>query len=301
MSTQTKTFALEYVKTIGIINNQPTGRGFANPYDVAFALDGRIFVMNRADQGRSKSVRVGVCTLDEQYLNEFGEGFGPGDNQFGLPVAIAFDSEERLHISDEYYHRVKLFDTSGDFLGHWGEHGSGDGQLDGPSGLAIDPDDNVYIVDQHNNRVQKFTRDGDYLLKWGEEGAGDGQFNLPWGVALDSQGDVYVADWRNDRVQKFSAGGGFLTSFGGPGQGDGQFHRPSGVAVDPEGNIYVADWGNQRVQVLGPDRRVAAHAERRVRPIQVGRGLLCAQSRREGHPGHIQPVPRVAAAPPGAV
>ena len=255
MSTQTATINLEYVKTIGIVNNGLNGRGFASPYDTAVSKDGRIFVLNRCDPVRAPAIRVGICNLDEDYLGEFGKGYGTGDEQFIWPVAMAFDSEERLHITDEYNHRITVFDSSGNFLSKWGVFGSGDGELNGPAGIAIDADDNVYVVDQYNSRVQKFNADGQYILGWGQEGSGEGQFNLPWGVTLDSQGSVYVADWRNDRIQKFSPAGEFLASFGGSGEGDGQFSRPSGVAVDPEGYIYVADWGNERVQVLGPDGR----------------------------------------------
>jgi DNA-binding beta-propeller fold protein YncE len=255
VSTQTtaKTVNIDYVKTIGIVNNGDNGRGFANPYDVAISKDGRIFVLNRCDPARARAIRVGICNLDEDYLGEFGNGYGTGDGQFTWPVAMAFDSRERLYITDEFNHRISIFDTSEKFLGKWGQSGSGDGELNGPAGIAIDSDDNVYIVDQNNNRVQKFTSDGNYILQWGEEGNGDGQFNLPWGIALDSQSNVYVADWRNDRIQKFTSDGTFLARFGESGDGDGQFYRPSGVAVDSVGNMYVSDWGNERVQVLGPD------------------------------------------------
>jgi DNA-binding beta-propeller fold protein YncE len=244
---------LNYIKTIGIVNNGYNGRGFANPYDVAVSRDGRIFVLNRCDPARASAIRIGVCTLDEAYLAEFGNGNGDGDGQFRLPVAMAFDSQDRLYVTDEYNQRVSIFDADGHFLGKWGVWGHDDGQFDGPAGIAINAADQVYIADQHNHRIQKYSRDGEFILQWGEEGAGDGRLNMPWGVAVDVQGDVYVADWRNDRLQKFSDDGRHLATFGRPGPGDGQFNRPSGVAVDADGLIYVADWGNERVQVLGPD------------------------------------------------
>jgi DNA-binding beta-propeller fold protein YncE len=254
VSTQTasSTLALEYVKTIGLVTNN-MGRGFVNPYDVAFSKDGRIFVLNHCDSVRQALIRIGICNFDEDYLGEFGKGYGPEEGQFRSPVAMAFDSQDQVYITDELNHRVTIFDSSGNFLSMWGVLGSGDGELNGPAGIAIDADDNVYIVDQHNHRIQKFTTDGKHITQWGEAGNGPAQFNLPWGVAVDFQGNVYVADWRNDRIQKFSPDGEFLAGFGESGEGDGQFYRPSAVAVDREGYIYVADWGNERVQVLGPD------------------------------------------------
>ena len=244
--------SMAYLKTIGIVNNGDNGRGFANPYAVAVSGDGRIFVLNRCDPARAAAIRIGICTLGEEYLGEFGNGFGTGDGQFGLPVAMAFDGQERLYVTDEYLHRVSIFDSSGAFVAKWGNMGSGDGEVNGPAGIAIDADDSVYVADQNNHRIQKFTANGEYVAQWGEKGSGNGQFNLPWGLCA-ADGHVYVADWRNDRIQKFTGDGTFVTSFGSPGDGDGQFSRPSGVALDADGNIYVADWGNERVQVLGAD------------------------------------------------
>lgn len=244
-----KTLTLQYIKTIGLITNQPTGRGFSVPYDVAFSQDERIFVISHAVPSQPH-IRIGICTFDEEFLGDFARGRSSNDGQFLAPVAMAFDSQDRLYVTDEEAHRISVFNSAGKFLGKWGSFGGNAGEFNSPAGIAIDADDNVYIVDTQNNRVQKFTTDGKYLTQWGNGGSGPGQFNLPWGAGVDSQGSVYVADWRNDRIQKFAPDGQFLDSFGELGEGDGQFCRPTGVAVDPEGFIYVADWGNERVQVL---------------------------------------------------
>ena len=143
-----KPLTLRYLKTVGIINNI-SGRGFNNPYDLAVSRDGRIFVANRCgSEERARAVRVGICTLDEEYLHEFGT-YGASDGQMTLPTSIAFDSSDRLHLTDEHLHRVSVFDSSGTYLSRWGEHGSGEGHLDGPSGIAFDSKDNAYVVDQN--------------------------------------------------------------------------------------------------------------------------------------------------------
>ena len=251
--TQSASITLDYVKTIGIVNNGLNGRGYANPYDLAVSRDGRIFVLNRCDPARASAIRVGVCNLDEDYLYEFGDGAGDGDTQFRWPVCIGFDGHEHLYVTDEQNHRVTVFDSDGQFLRKWGTLGSGDGEFNGPAGIAACPDGSICVVDQHNARVQKFAADGSFIGKWGAQGSGPGQFNLPWGAATDARGNIYVADWRNDRIQKFSGDGEFLAAFGSSGYGEGQFQRPTSVAVDDEGFIYVADWGNERVQVLDPE------------------------------------------------
>ena len=255
MSTETaaRPIAVQYVKTIGIVNNGFNGRGFTNPVDTAVSRDGRVFVLNRCDQARATAIRVGICNLDEDYLGEFGDGVGDGDTQFRLVAAMAFDDDDRLHIVDEGANRVTVFDSDGHFLSKWGSRGTKDGEFDGPSGIAFDSGGNCYVSDQHNSRVQKFTGAGEFLAKWGEFGDGPGQFNMPWGIGVDANDNVYVADWRNDRIQKFSSSGEHIASFGGSGEGDGQLSRPSAVALDERGNMYVADWGNERVQVFDPE------------------------------------------------
>ena len=246
------TRSFHYAHSIG--RNEDSGPGFRYPMDLAMGKDGTVYVVNRCREDRPAGVRVTVCTVDEDYLGQFGQ-FGEGDGEFVWPVAIALDSDDNVYVADQWLNRISIYSKGGDFLGKWGEAGSGDGELNQPFGMTFDKEDNLYVVDAHNNRVQKLTKDGRFLAKWGEAGNGPGQFNLPWGIAIDKRGDVYIADWRNDRVQKFTPDGEFLAQFGSSGNGVAEFNRPARVAVDKDGDIYVADWGNNRIEVLTPDGR----------------------------------------------
>jgi DNA-binding beta-propeller fold protein YncE len=247
-----------YSHTIGFQANQ--GRGFNNPVDIALDASGTIYVLNRAGPEvglRLPYKRVTICTVDQEYLGEFGTG-GTGDGQFWWPSSLAFDRDGRLYVADEALHRITIFGKDGQFLDRWGVNGSKAGELDRPSYLAFDLEDNLLVADSLNHRVQKFSKDGQFLRLSGTPGNGPGQFNLPWGITTDEAGNLYVADWRNDRIQKFSPEGDFLARWGASGAGAGQFRRPSGVAVDTAGLLYVADWGNERVQVLTQDGEVLA-------------------------------------------
>ena len=201
-----------------------------------------------------------MCTVDEEYLGEFGTG-GTGPGEFWWPSALAFDSDDRLYLADEALNRITVFSTTGEVLDLWGQAGSAPGQLNGPSGLAFDLDGNLLITDSGNHRVQKFSASGEYLDSWGGYGSGDGQFSAPWGIAVDSQGNVYVSDWANSRIQKFASGGEFLRQFPAAGsapQEEERLNRPAGISVDGEGRILVADWGNERVRVLSPEGHLIA-------------------------------------------
>ena len=248
MSSQlTKYSKLKYIKTLGIVNNNPIGRGFASPVDLAFNSDAkRIYVLNR---GVPYYHRVGVFTFDDEYLYEF-SSFGDAPGQLKQPTGIAVDKSNRVYVTDEFHNKVIVFDEEGNFIQDWGEAGPDVDQLNSPAAIDIDQNDNIYITCQDSHRVQIFTTEGRFVKGFGSFGHGDGQFNMPWGVDKAPDGHIFVADWRNDRIQKFSPDGDFVGSFGSSGSGDGEFDRPSNVEVDSEGLIYVADWNNQRVQVF---------------------------------------------------
>ena len=243
------TTLVEYVKTIG--NAAAGGQiGFRNPVAVALGPGDVAYVLSHAAETNSSGKRVAKFTVEEEdFLGEFGS-FGSDPGQFTWPNSMTTDQQGNLYVTDEWLHRVSVFDPEGNFLSHWGEEGDSPGHFNRPAGIANDAEDNLLIVDSLNHRVQRFTRDGEFLHQWGSPGSGEGQLNTPWGICLDSAGMVYVADWRNDRVQKFDPSGQYLMSVGQSGSGEGQLSRPSGVAVDGDGNIYVADWGNDRVQLF---------------------------------------------------
>jgi DNA-binding beta-propeller fold protein YncE len=238
-----------FLKTIG--NAAAPGQpGFRNPVDVAPGPDGLLYVLNHAAENSPNGKRVAKCTLDDDdFLGEFGS-FGSEDGQFTWPNSLTLDREGNVYVSDEWLHRISVFDPDGGFIHRWGTFGVGAGQFNRPAGVAFDGEDNLLVADSMNHRIQKYTKKGQFITQWGEPGQQEGQLNTPWGLSTDSQGNVYVADWRNDRIQKFAADGHFLMQLGASGDGDGQFNRPSGVAVDQVSRIYVVDWGNDRVQVF---------------------------------------------------
>ena len=240
------------------------------PANIAIGSGDTIYVLCRGSERTPNvpanratgNVRVSVFTAgttpgDEEFVGEIGRS-GDGEGELTWPVAIALDSHENLYITDEWLHRISIFDKEGNFLRSWGASGDGDGEFNGPAGIAFDQEENLYIVDSHNHRIQKLTKDGKYLAKWGKQGSGEGEFDSPWGLALDRHGFVYVADHANHRVQKFTPEGEFVATFGAHGAGAGQLNHPSDVDVDPDGDIYVCDWGNDRVQIFDPEGRFLA-------------------------------------------
>ena len=257
----TTTAAIRYSHTVGSLSNQ--GRGFQNPVDVALDSQGVMYVLNRAGPElpiRLPYKRISMCTVDEEFLGEFGTG-GTAIGEFWWPSSLAFDSRDRLYVADEALNRITVFNTQGEVLDTWGEAGSGPGQLGHPSGIVVNADDILLISDSGNNRIQVFSPEGRFLQEWGSLGSGEGEFNTPWGMALDGHGNVFVSDWGNDRIQKLGPDGEYLSQYPSPVTtipDSDRIHRPAGVCVDAEGIIYVADWGNERVRVLSPEGELLA-------------------------------------------
>ena len=227
-----------------------SGQGFYAPCDFALTSDGTAYVTCRG--GLALFARITKIHVDHKFIKEFGTS-GYNDGQFIWPTCLALDQDENVYVSDDYLHRISIFDKEGTFQGHWGTQGDGDGQLNAPSGMKFDGNGALFVVDTKNNRVQKFDRDGKFLGKWGEGGSGPGELNMPWGLCFDGDGNVLVADWGNRRVQKFTPDGQFLASIGESGSGPGELNRPSGVAVDSEGDIYVTDWNAHKLNIYAPD------------------------------------------------
>ncbi|MBQ10855.1 MAG: hypothetical protein CMJ45_04825 [Planctomyces sp.] len=249
------------------------GMGFSGPVCAALGKDGVLFVASRF-----QNPRVSKITVDHEFIHEFGRE-GREDGEFVYLTAVALDNEQNVYTSDEWLHRISIFDNDGNFLRWWGEEGDGEGQLNGPSGMAFDADDNLWIVNSINSRVQRFSKDGKFLNGFGVKGNGDGELDMPWGLTLDNDGNVYIADWNNHRVQKFSANGEHLLTFGSGaitgvsidgstpyshalvediGVAPTDLNHPAGVAVDGDGDVYIADWMNERIVIFDKEAKVLA-------------------------------------------
>jgi hypothetical protein len=197
--------------------------------------------------------------------------WGSGNDRFGNPNSIAFDSQGNIYVSDggDWWtgdngnHRIQVFDSAGNYkatLGTTETPGTGNYQFHGPAHIAI-YNDYLYVADRGNHRVQiyqitfspSFTMT--YVATLGKtDVAGDDNdhFDNPSGVAVDAS-YIYVADTFNHRVQVFNRSSRtYVTTIGGYGSGNGQFDQPYDVAVDASGYLYVADFENSRVQQFRP-------------------------------------------------
>lgn len=197
---------------------------FADPFGVAAAADGSVYVADAGESNRIRKVSPeGVVTTLAGGREGFADGAGAGAS-FNTPSALALDAEGNLYVADTGNNRVRKVTPEGvvtTLAG--GDAGYVDGpaaqaRFDSPVGVAVDKDGNVYVADTYNDRVRVITKDGvvKTLAGNGATGNADGasasaSFDTPCGVAVSEAGEVYVADTGNDRLRKITKDGQVVT------------------------------------------------------------------------------------------
>lgn len=215
---------------------------FVLPVAVAVGADGRIAV---ADMGRRC---VHLYLPHERRYVQF---VGSDKERIQSPVALVFDDESRLYLSDSSGTVVSL-DADGKV--RFVLRAAGPEKFQRPTGLAYSPREKlVYVVDTLANRVHAFRDDGDFAFSFGRRGEGAGQFNFPTHIFWGPPGELYVTNALNFRIEIFDERGGPVGSFGRHGDGSGDLARPKGIAVDGDGIIYVVDGLFDAVQLFRRD------------------------------------------------
>jgi len=180
------------------------------------------------------------------------------------PSGMAFGSDGRLVVSDDFNHRVQIYDKNFNLVTTFGNKGKDDGELTYPRGLAVDSEGSIYVADSWNHRIQKFDSEGRHLRTIGGYGDGKAEFNEPYDILIQSNGGIVVVERYNHRIQFFDAN---LVSQGWIGTRGTEledrlaqvydtepslfprpvFEFPTSLAKDSQGCFYLTDSGNHRV------------------------------------------------------
>jgi DNA-binding beta-propeller fold protein YncE len=231
---------------------------FGNPFGVAVAMDGAIYVTDGEQNRLSKIAPDGTISVVVEHLN--------------TPSAISAAPDGTLVVADTGSHTIKRIEpqagASKIIAGVDGRAGFRDGAgtealFDGPIGVAVRADGTIFVADTYNDRIRAIDPQGTVRTLAGGPGPGfadaaDGaqaRFHTPCGIALLPDGALVVADTGNQRLRRVELNGA-VTTIAGTGEAgslDGllttaHFDEPTGVAVDNEGTIYVAEAGGSVVR-----------------------------------------------------
>ena len=286
--------------TEGAIDGTAGQARFSEPFGIAAAPDGTIFV---ADAGHADRIRRiapdgRVSTLAGE-AHGFADGVGAGA-AFSTPSGLALAPDGTLYLADTGNHAIRRITPDGHVstLAGGGTAGSADGpsqqaRFNGPIGIAVAPDGRIIVADTYNDRIRAIDLDGSVrtLAGSGVPGADDGvadsaSFDTPTGIAIDSRGIIYVADTGNGMIRIVDSNGRVTTPPWARGNG---FYHPLGIASAADGELYVADEGG-RIAAISRDGGIRTLAGDGV-GFRDGAGVTAQFRRPSGvallRPGHL--------------
>lgn len=307
----------------GLRDGAPLQARFADPYGLARAADGTLYVADAGDNNRLRRIAPdGQVTTLAGAREGFADGAGAAA-AFHTPSGLALDGAGNVYVADTGNHAVRRVTPQGlvTTVAGTGTAGYRDGpgaqaQFNGPIGVAVDAAGRVYVADTYNDRIRVIEPDGHVrTLAGGDEpghqdGRGDAaRFDTPTALAVDARQRVWVADSRNHAIRRIGPQGDVATVLRGtPEDGDEpRLHRPLGLALSHDGVLYVSEGWRGRVLQLGADGRTHvlagdARGQRLSRPTALvgdGRGGLYVADA-SGH--RIHRIARASEpAPPAAV
>ncbi len=248
-------------------DGQATAAQLANPYGVAVADDGTVYIADATNHRVRKVATDGVITTvagGATSFNIYVDNIQATEAELVDPRDVALDSSGNFYIAARGLNNqgaIRKVDTSGvitTVAGGWTLGFSGDGgpakaaRLSAAAGVAVDSSGNVYIADHGNNRIRKVDTSG-IITTFASTG-----ISGPRGLAVDSADNVYVAQYHRILKIDGSTDPPTITTVAGGGSpgfsGDGGaataawLDEPRGVAIDSNGDIYIADSRNNRVR-----------------------------------------------------
>ena len=236
--------------------------GFSDPFGVAVAKDGTIYV---ADAGESNRIRKIAPDGNVTTLAGGKEGFADGVGtaaSFNTPSGIAIGPDGNLYVADTGNNRIRKVTPAGNVSTVAGNGTAGyvDGpvaaaQFNGPIGLAVSDGGDIYVADTYNDVIRMITTEGQVttIAGAGSPGYADGEqksalFDSPCGIVITGN-TLIVADTGNGRLRRVSAEGN-VSTLTISGQ---DISSPIGLAVSHDNYLYVTELDDARVIQVAPD------------------------------------------------
>ncbi|MDM8540116.1 C13 family peptidase [Desulfococcaceae bacterium HSG9] len=209
---------------------------FTEPQGLAVNRDGVIYV---ADSGNNRIQKFGADGKFIDVWQSYSRKHGINTADFHSPQGVAIAADDSVYVADTANHRIRKFNTLGQYLNGWGVWGTEIGEFDRPYSVAVGPSDVLYVADTGNNRIQKLVADD-----WSDFKT----VTAPRSITVDNNdGSIYVA--AESKVLKFTDSGEFSKEWNG-------FNLPKDIAIVPDGAVYVTDAGANQIYKLTLDTKV---------------------------------------------
>jgi DNA-binding beta-propeller fold protein YncE len=122
---------------------------FSEPVGVAISADGSLVI---ADTWNGRIQRL---TGDFQPDSEFAVDAWHGESINNKPY-LTTDEKNRVYVTDPEGYQILIFESTGQYLGRFGQYSTGSDGFALPNGITTDADGNLYVADAGNGRVLKF-------------------------------------------------------------------------------------------------------------------------------------------------
>ena len=236
---------------------------FADPFGIAVASDGTIYVADAGDSNRIRKISPdGNVTTLAGGSEGFADGAGPSAS-FNTPSALALGPDGNLYVADTGNNRIRKITPDGmvSTVAGNGNAGYVDGpaataQFNGPIGLTVSSSGDIYVADTYNDVIRMITTEGQVttIAGGGIPGYADGEqklalFDTPSGIIVVENSSLIIADTGNRRLRKISAEGNVTTL---PISGE-DLSSPLGLAFTHDRFLYVTELDRSRVIQVAPD------------------------------------------------
>ena len=142
---------------------------------------------------------------------------GSSVGMFNFPWGVAVNARDEIAVTDQFNHRVQIFNSDGNYLRSFGRESNKAGEFNYPRGIAFHNNGNIFVADRFSDRIEIFSGEGEYVGSFGGKGSLDSERTVICGLSVDSDGNIIVADVGNKLIKIFSPDGKFLMKIGGQG------------------------------------------------------------------------------------
>lgn len=227
---------------------------FSDPWGIAVAADGRVFVADAGDNDRIRVIdRTGRSATFAGSVSGLADG-PAGVARFDTPSGLAIDADGVLYVADTGNDAIRRVDPQGTVTTLAGGHGTGDrdgagrdARFNGPVGVAVDGHGNVFVADTYNHRIRRIDANGMVTTIAGstpgfQDGApAQARFDTPCSLAVGPDGSIWVADTHNRAIRRIAPDGTVSTLVqSSPEDDDAPLRRPLGIVSDTEA-VYVTE------------------------------------------------------------